>query len=136
MPPRLPKSRRGARPVLRHGARPVLRHGVTLVELLVALGLLVAGLLALAGAAAQLARAESQALSDARAASALADRLERTAAAPCADTSSAKSLGRLTERWRTWTSDSVHWLADTARFPIVGDSSRVIGLTAPASCGR
>src|SRR5436309_1268144 len=111
-----------------------IRRGLTLVELLVALLLLVVGLLAVVGTTAELMRAESRAAADSRAAATLAARVERTAASTCVDTAGVSIVLPFTEQWRTWTIDSLRWLADTVRFPIAGDPSRSQALVAPVRC--
>ncbi|AHG91521.1 hypothetical protein J421_3984 [Gemmatirosa kalamazoonensis] len=112
------------------------RRGFTIAELLVALGLLVVGLLALAGTATQLARAESRAVASERAAALLADRLERVASSPCADGAGGNATRVAAEAWSTWTVDSVHWLADSVRWTSSGAPVRSASIGAPVRCGR
>ena len=77
------------------------RRGATLVELTIALTMLGVGLLALAAGAAALARHATRAALDARAADAVRDLVERTAAAGCgAPVSGDSVIGPLRARWR------------------------------------
>jgi prepilin-type N-terminal cleavage/methylation domain-containing protein len=114
-----------------HASRP--RNGLTLVELLVALLVLTVGVLALAGTAAQLARAEARAAATARAAAAIDERVERVAAAPCTDDAGTRQVDGLDERWRTWSADGTAWLADTVRWTVVGGVQSA-GIAQAARC--
>ena len=110
------------------------RAGFTIVELLVALSVLAVGVLALAGTAALLLRAETRAFGDQRAAAILADRVERVAATTCVDGAGGATVRGVTEQWTTWTVDSVHWLADSVRWSAPGDGARSAGVATPVRC--
>ena len=110
------------------------RRGFTIAELLVALAMLTVGLLALAGNVTSLARGESRAALDARAAASMSERVERIAGAPCADAAGVAVSRGVTEAWRTWTADSVHSLSDSVQWLAPGGAPKSSALTTPVRC--
>jgi prepilin-type N-terminal cleavage/methylation domain-containing protein len=119
---------------MRRRPHPEPRRGFTIAELLVALAMLTVGLLALAGNVTSLARAESRAALDARAAALMSERVERIAGAKCADAGGVVVSRGVTEAWRTSTADSVHWLADSVHWLAPGGAAKSSALAAPVRC--
>jgi Tfp pilus assembly protein PilV len=120
------------RPTSKSG--PTSRRAFALAELLVATTLLVVGLLAVAGTASYLARAESAARVAARAAEMLAERVERVAGSACGDSSGARASFGVRERWRTSRDAGLARLVDSASYTIAGAGARLTALDVAARC--
>jgi prepilin-type N-terminal cleavage/methylation domain-containing protein len=112
------------------------RRGFTIVEVLVALGILALGLLALAGTSAGLARADADARLTSLAASMLAERVERVAAGACVDSSGVRATRDVVEWWRTSTDSGALRLVDSTRWTQPGVGPRVVGVNALVACAR
>ncbi len=93
----------------------VARSGLTLVELLVALGVLTVGALALAGSSSALLHADSLARRATDAAAVVSARAESVVASGCRASSGTRIAGPLSESWHVWVADSVCLLADSVR---------------------
>lgn len=121
-------------PVVRRLA-PATRAGLTIVEALVALAILAAGVLALIGTTARLAHDEADARRAERASALIAERVETIASAPCRDSAGQRVADGLVERWRVVRQDDVATLVDSVRLPRGARSVAPVAITVPVRCG-
>jgi prepilin-type N-terminal cleavage/methylation domain-containing protein len=109
------------------------RAGFTLVELLVAVVLVDAGLLALAGTTAWLARRNTEIRTRTAAVAIASNRLQSLSAVPCAPRSGTAANGALVERWSEADQSHMRELRDTVRFSIATIDHAVV-LTTRLPC--
>ena len=107
------------------------RSGFALADVLIATTLLVVGLLALVGIAGELQRADTTGRTEFAAASLLADRVERTAAARCIDATGLTTSRGLREAWTSRADSGLAHLADTVTHPRGGAAIDAVVRCAP-----
>ena len=107
-------------------------RGFTLVELLVAIVLIDAGLLAVVQTTAVVVRRRNDARARAIAAYAAATRLEQLLASPCATTSGASGTAGLTETWSSQLAGHTRGVSDSVAFGV--PASHVVILRTRVLC--